>query len=724
MKVAVCAIAKNENRYVCEWVEYHKGIGIDKIFLCDNNDKDGERFDEVLNQYIKSGFVEVLNYRGIHRIVSNVNGAEDHGTQQDAYEDVYNNHLSGFDWIAYIDIDEFICLQNHRSIHSYLDQRKFRDADAIQLNWKIYDDNDLVTYDDRPVNERFTRVSRKQADNVKTILRTGFKGVKIPCHKAVISGGVYKNSNGDITTCGYKQPICWEDAYIKHFFTKTIDEWMDRKYLSTSATGKDFFNTNADKRIREFFAYNNDTTEKRVVIEKYTSITNKVIVSLTSFKERLKFVPRTIQSILEGTMLPEKIVLTLDRKDVQYIPEDLQSMIDGGVVELLISDYLIKPHTKYFCVMQKYRNYAIITIDDDVVYTPDLVSSLYETFSKYPTCVCARRCHQIKWDANGRTIPYTKWGWECKSYTTPRMDLLATGVGGVLYPPDILHINEGMLIDIHRCINADDIYLKWLEMKKGIFTVWVPNDYVHGEGKIEGSQEIALYKSNCNQNQNDVYLQEFVLPPTKELYESKTSNPTPTPVVKSITQPNFVECSGNFCNPVAVFTCCFNRETPKKHVLEGADFYCFTNEPRNIDGWKTIVVDSFIKDPRWGARYIQFHPTRYMQGYDKMIYIDPAADLLPDANLEFKEPISLADGRPIYEVIEPSLIKMFEMANVKKLVMSKKDDLILYNFKNRETNKLLTSLWANFNRYLHPLRFALALPQYQKYSIGKIKGLT
>ena len=203
-----------------------------------------------------------------------------------------------------------------------------------------------------------------------------------------------------------------------------------------------------------------------------------------------------------------------------------------------------------------------------------------------------------------------------------------------------------------------------------------------------------------------------------------TQPPIKTPVVKSIIQPNFAECSGNFCNPVAVFTCCFNGETPRKHVLEGADFYCFTNEPRNIDGWKTIVVDNFIKDPRWGARYIQFHPTRYMQGYDKMIYIDPAADLLPDVNLEFKEPISLADGRPIYEVIEPSLIKMFEMANVKKLVMSKKDDLILYNFKNRETNKLLTSLWANFNQCLHPLRFALALPQYQKYSIGKIKGLT
>lgn len=442
----------------------------------------------------------------------------------------------------------------------------------------------------------------------------------------------------------------------------------------------------------------------------------RIIVSLTSFKSRLKYVPEVVSSILSGTMRPTKIVLTLFKGDLEYVTGDLQSLIDDGSVELIVVNDDIKPHLKYFYVMQKYRNYAIITIDDDVVYTPDLVESLYNEYMKHPNCICARRCHLIKRYKDGNLLPYKSWGWQNKSCVEPRYDLFATGVGGVLYPPDILNIDESMMDGVKACINADDIYLKWLELNKGIKTVWVSNNHLSGLGVIKGSQEIALYKSNCNQNQNDEYLKLFPLPYIKEDEVEKV-------IVKSIIQPNFAECSGNFCNPVAVFTCCFNRETPKKHVLEGADFYCFTNEPRNIDGWKTIVVDSFIKDPRWGARYIQFHPTRYMQGYDKMIYIDPAADLLPDVNLEFKEAIALADGRPIYEVIEPSLMKMFEMANVKKLVMSKKDDLILYNFKNRETNKLLTSLWANFNRYLHPLRFALALPQYQKYSIGKIKGL-
>ena len=48
LNIALCAIAKNENLYIREWVEHYKNIGVSKIFLYDNNDIDGERFEEVI----------------------------------------------------------------------------------------------------------------------------------------------------------------------------------------------------------------------------------------------------------------------------------------------------------------------------------------------------------------------------------------------------------------------------------------------------------------------------------------------------------------------------------------------------------------------------------------------------------------------------------------------------------------------------------------------------
>ena len=42
-KVCVCTPVKRENRYIKEYVEHYKKYGVDKIFLYDNNNVDGER---------------------------------------------------------------------------------------------------------------------------------------------------------------------------------------------------------------------------------------------------------------------------------------------------------------------------------------------------------------------------------------------------------------------------------------------------------------------------------------------------------------------------------------------------------------------------------------------------------------------------------------------------------------------------------------------------------
>ena len=57
--ICLCVIAKNENLYVREFVEYYFKIGYNKIFIYDNNDKDGETFDTVIKDYIKKNFVKI-----------------------------------------------------------------------------------------------------------------------------------------------------------------------------------------------------------------------------------------------------------------------------------------------------------------------------------------------------------------------------------------------------------------------------------------------------------------------------------------------------------------------------------------------------------------------------------------------------------------------------------------------------------------------------------------
>ena len=67
INVCLCSPAKKENLYLKEFVEHYKTYKVDKIFLYDNNDLDGEYFEDVINNYILSGFVEIINFRGKKR---------------------------------------------------------------------------------------------------------------------------------------------------------------------------------------------------------------------------------------------------------------------------------------------------------------------------------------------------------------------------------------------------------------------------------------------------------------------------------------------------------------------------------------------------------------------------------------------------------------------------------------------------------------------------------
>lgn len=89
---------------------------------------------------------------------------------------------------------------------------------------------------------------------------------------------------------------------------------------------------------------------------------------------------------------------------------------------------------------------------------------------------------------------------------TPSFQLLPTGVGGVLYPPQSIGkeaLNKDAIVKY--CINADDLWLKINAVIMGYKTV-LATDFVLPQ-IIEGSQETALWKENVYKTGNDVALE-------------------------------------------------------------------------------------------------------------------------------------------------------------------------------------------------------------------------
>ena len=49
LKIALCTMGKEENIYVKEFIEYYKNLGVDHIFIYDDNDYHKENFSDVIN---------------------------------------------------------------------------------------------------------------------------------------------------------------------------------------------------------------------------------------------------------------------------------------------------------------------------------------------------------------------------------------------------------------------------------------------------------------------------------------------------------------------------------------------------------------------------------------------------------------------------------------------------------------------------------------------------
>jgi hypothetical protein len=257
MKVALCVIGRLENQYALEFVEYYKSIGFDKIFIYDNNHNGEERFEEVIKKYVDEGFVEVVCIRNIEN------------AQLVAYNHCYETYGKDYDWIAFFDFDEFLTLVKDKDIHEFLS--RFNDYQAVKINWMIFTDNGLVKNDGRPVLERFTTpmIFDKtivyifpENFHTKCILRGNIDGL-LWANTPHFPTTPLKCANplGLQTDTSPFQPYDFSVAYLKHFRTKTIDEWINNKYKRGVAdrTYELFEKTYS---IDSFFKYNEKTQEK------------------------------------------------------------------------------------------------------------------------------------------------------------------------------------------------------------------------------------------------------------------------------------------------------------------------------------------------------------------------------------------------------------------------------------------------------------------------------
>lgn len=223
-----------------------------------------------------------------------------------------------------------------------------------------------------------------------------------------------------------------------------------------------------------------------------------IIVSLTTFPDRISKTWLVVESILRQSKPPKKIILTLSRLQFaseELLPKKLLALKSSGL-EIIWTDDDLRSHKKYYYAMKKYPQDIIVTVDDDFIYERSLLEKLLEFHAKYPGCIITNL------GLKRVGVNYHHWVKLFFDFSGPSMAIMPLGGSGVLYPSGSLHSDAFDKCLIQECCPlADDIWLHAMATLNNVSVV--KTDYDVYLMPLLFKNDVGLYKINVLNDKNN-----------------------------------------------------------------------------------------------------------------------------------------------------------------------------------------------------------------------------
>jgi hypothetical protein len=217
--ITIGAIAKNESRYIVEWLAYHLAIGVNRILVYSNDSEDDQarKLESISRHDHRVSWIDKPSVSGESPQIS-----------------AYNESLrrATTPWISFIDIDEFLVPTEDATIHEYLATIP-PDVSSVHVNWRGFGSGGRKTEDYELVTRAFMWASPVRWGNnhhFKSIARTKF-ATEAHIHNIATSEGRRTLSNfNEFETIngGLADEIVYHRIQINHYQCKTYFEFVSR----------------------------------------------------------------------------------------------------------------------------------------------------------------------------------------------------------------------------------------------------------------------------------------------------------------------------------------------------------------------------------------------------------------------------------------------------------------------------------------------------------------
>jgi hypothetical protein len=220
------------------------------------------------------------------------------------------------------------------------------------------------------------------------------------------------------------------------------------------------------------------------------------IVSLTTFGKRSQKVHLAIESIAVGTERPSRMILWIDELDLfQNLPAAIRRLQKRGLEVKFCKNY--GPHKKYYPYVESQELFEtpLVTADDDIFYPRYWLQKLMIASRVCPNDINCFWAYVIEVSASG-IADYRLW-MQCDSTHSSFLHL-ATGMGGVIYPPSFLTRLKLAGSAFEKCCpKGDDLWLHVLAIRNGFKVRQIlPRLPYFSFHLIPGTAQTALSREN------------------------------------------------------------------------------------------------------------------------------------------------------------------------------------------------------------------------------------
>lgn len=189
MQVSLVAIAKNEGRFLPEWLAHYIAIGVDHIFLFDNDSSD--RTSEIVRAAGRKFPITYVRWpTPLNR-----------SPQVAAYNYALKRLVRASAWVCFFDCDEFLVLREDATIQTFL-ARYDASVGALAVNWLSLGSSGRRDSDYELVTEAFRQGGEREWRNnkhFKTIARVD-RLTRMGVHCGDLKFGSYIHPDGE--------PVC------------------------------------------------------------------------------------------------------------------------------------------------------------------------------------------------------------------------------------------------------------------------------------------------------------------------------------------------------------------------------------------------------------------------------------------------------------------------------------------------------------------------------------